>query len=151
MQPVLKRSRGLSSRRPKPCSLVIFSLGGRRLAVLAEELGGVWPWTEVIPVPSETPFISGIVRRADQVLPVFDLAAKLNLQVEGSEPFCMIVKHQDGPVAVCIDGTMPTLKLVEAANIRPILGEQDAALHGLCLIESEELPIYSLSQLGRDS
>ena len=33
-------------------TLVLFSVGGRPLAAKVEEVGGVWPWTGAMPVPS---------------------------------------------------------------------------------------------------
>ncbi|MBI4401866.1 MAG: chemotaxis protein CheW [Nitrospirae bacterium] len=123
-------------------------MGGRRLAAKVEEVGGVWPWTEAIPVPSGTAFVSAVVRRGEDVLPVFDLAGKLDLQVVGPAPLCLIAKRVDGPMAVRIDADIPTLHTIEETAIRtPASADPD--LVGVCVIGTGEVPIYSLATLGR--
>lgn len=45
---MLKTPHGPNSNAARaPWSLVMFSVGGRRLAAKVEEVGGVWPWTEL--------------------------------------------------------------------------------------------------------
>jgi chemotaxis signal transduction protein len=116
---MLKSSPGPTSKGPQNVSIVMFSIGGQRLAAKAEEVGGIWPWTEALPIPSGTPHVGAVLRRGADVLPVFDLAGKLGREVEGATPFCLIVRHADGPLAIRIDGAMPTLQSVETARIRP--------------------------------
>lgn len=128
-------------------SLVMFSVGGRRLAAKVEEVGGVWPWTEAIPVPSGTAFVNAVVRRGEDVLPVFDLAGKLGLQVVGPASLCLIAKQVDGPMAVRIDADLPTLQTIEETAIRKPAGA-DPDLVGVCVIGTGEVPIYSLATLG---
>jgi chemotaxis signal transduction protein len=127
--------------------LLVFSVGGRRMAARANDVGGIWPWAEVVSIPSGTPHISAVLRQGDDILPVFDLAGRLNVQVKGSALLCLIVKRKDGPMAVCIDGDMPTLQSVSEESIRPVAWK-DSDVIGTCRIEAEEVPVYSLAQLG---
>lgn len=143
---MLKTPRGQSSNAPKAWSLVVFSVGGRSVAARAEDVMSVLPWAEAIPVPSGTAFVNAVLRHGDDVLPVFDLAAKLRVQVKGARPLCVIAKRRDGPIAVCIDGEIPSLQTVEAAAVRLAAGGSDIA--GSCLVGDEEVPIYSLTTLG---
>jgi chemotaxis signal transduction protein len=147
---MLKTHRGPSSEPPKSCPLVIFSLGGRRLAARAEEVGGVFPWADAMPVPSGTAFVNAIIRRGDEVLPVFDLASRLNLHVAGASPWGLIAKRRDGPIALRIDGEIPSLRSVEAGALRSAAGGE-ADIAGTCLLGNEEVPIYSLATLGLSS
>jgi chemotaxis signal transduction protein len=138
---------GPNSKVSPTCLVVVFSVGNRRMAVKAEEVGGVWPWVEATLIPSGTAHIRAVMRRGDDVLPVFDLAEWLHVQVQGVAPLCLIVKRQDGPMAVCIDADIPTLQTIDASAIKPSPnpGSEEA---GLCQIGSEEIPLYSLLTLG---
>jgi chemotaxis signal transduction protein len=145
---------GLRSRKitqgpakAKSIMLLIFSVGGRRIAVRANDVGGIWPWTEVVSVPSGTPHVSAVLRQGEDILPVFDLAGRLSVQVAGSALLCLIAKRKDGPMAVCIDGDIPTLQSVSEESIRPVAWK-DSDVIGTCRIDAEELPVYSLAQLG---
>jgi chemotaxis signal transduction protein len=140
-------SHGRSSKLAKTIPLVIFSVGRRRLAARAEEVGGIWPWTPTMPVPSGTPFVNAVMRRGDEVMPVFDLADRLRVQVEESGRLCLIAKRRDGPMAICIDGDIPTLHVLDPDGIRPA-GSADADVVGTCRIGDHEVPIFSLVQLG---
>ncbi len=139
---------GPNSKAAPTCLVVVFSVGNRRMAVKAEEVGGVWPWIEAIPIPSGTAHIRAMMRRGDDVLPVFDLAEWLHVQVQGAAPLCLIAKRRDGPMAVCIDADIPTLQTIDASAIKPSPnpGSEEA---GHCQIGSEEIPLYSLLTLGQ--
>src|SRR5437763_7303762 len=138
--------RGPSSKAVQHWSVVVFRIGGRSLAAKADEVGGVWPWQPGVAVPSKTPFVSAIVRRGDQVLPVFDLAARLKLRVKAGRPLCLIARHRDGPMAICIDDDVPTLQHIEPGLIGgPTDDEPDVI--GTFQINGETVSIYSLATL----
>lgn len=139
---MLTTRRGSNSNTTTTCTLVVFSIGGQRLATRSEEVGGVWPWTNAMPVPSGTAFMNALVRRGEDVLPVFDLAAKLNVRVRGAASLCLIAKRKDGPMAIRIDEEIPTLHVVEQASIRQTPGANSEAGEA-CEIGLDELPIYS--------
>jgi chemotaxis signal transduction protein len=56
--------------------LLVFSVGGRRIATRANDVGGIWLWTEVVSVPSGTAHINAVLRHGEDILPVFDLAGR---------------------------------------------------------------------------
>lgn len=141
---------GQTPEAPKPWSLVIFSVGGKRVAVRAEEIGGVSPWTEAMPVPSLTPYVNAVARQGDEILPVFNFARLLMVQVSKAGPLCLRAKRPDGPMAVCIDPDVPTLQQVEAKAVRPAPSELPGAV-GMCSIGPEEVPIYSWAMIGHTS
>ncbi|MEP6887145.1 MAG: chemotaxis protein CheW [Nitrospirales bacterium] len=145
---------GLRSRKvaqgpvkAKSIMLLVFSVGGRRMAARANDVGGIWPWTEVMSIPSGTPYVCAVLRQGEDIFPVFDLAGRLSVQVKGSALLCLIAKRKDGPMAVCIDGDIPTLQAVSEESIRPVAWK-DSDVIGTCRIEAEELPVYSLARLG---
>ena len=63
-------------------NVVVFSVGGMKLAARTEDVGGVSPWTESIPVPSRTPFVQAMLKRDNHVMPVYDLASQTESQTD---------------------------------------------------------------------
>src|SRR6476661_6646152 len=100
-------------------NVVLFSVGGVKLAARTEDVGGVSPWTKSIPVPSRTPFVQAMLKREKDVMPVYDLATRLSRELEGDPLLCLVARHVDGPMAICIDGVIPSLHNVDAAHIVP--------------------------------
>jgi chemotaxis signal transduction protein len=128
-------------------SLMVFSIGGSLLAARTEDVGGVLPWTGAMPVPSRTPYMGALMRHGEDVLPVFDLAEMLALQVQGTEPMCLIAKRQDGPMAICIDAAIPKLAVVEPNGLYPP-AQPNPNILWHCQIEGKDVPIYSFAHLG---
>ena len=46
----------------KSWNVVVFSVGGRKLAARTEDVGGVAAWVEPVPVPSRTPFVGAMLK-----------------------------------------------------------------------------------------
>ena len=134
-------------KQTKTCTVVLFSIGGRRLAARIEEIGGVWPWTTPTLVPSRTAYVNAIARHGNEMLPVFDLAGKLDVEVKSGAPFCLVAKHDKGPLAICIDGEVPSVHNVEESSIRPApIANED--IPETCQIGIEEIPVYSFKNIG---
>ena len=129
-------------------SVVVFFVGGLKLAARTEDVGGVSPWTESIPVPSRTPFVQAMLKRGNHVMPVYDLASRLSCLVHGDLLLCLEARHLDGPMAICIDGDVPSLETVDATAIRPN-GREDVETLGMVTIGGEDVAIVALQQLGR--
>ncbi len=144
---MLKTRHGPNSKAAPAWSIMVFAVGGRRLAARADEVGGIRSWRAPVPVPSGTPFVHSLVRLGDEVLPVFDLAGRLNVRVKGAMPLCLIAKRKDGVMAICIDEEIPTLHSVEAGRVTAA-GPTHADMHGTCTIAGEEVPIFALATLG---
>ena len=144
---MLKTSLGQTRKANVAKALVMFAVGGHRLAARADEVAEVRQWTDSMPVPSKTPYISAVVRHGDEVVPVYDMAARLNVQVLGASPLCLVAKRRDGPVALCIDAEIPTLWNVDTASVRSVTGDNPDVV-AMCHIDEDDVPIYSLSMLG---
>lgn len=134
----------------RPQHLVLFSVAGKRMAARTEEIAGIMPWSAAIPVPSETPFVTSLVRQEEGCLPVFDLAAKFERTMREGECLCLVVKHVDGPLAICIDAEVPSLQMVPCSSIQYRIGD-DPDCAGLCVAGGEQLPIINLATLGVSS
>lgn len=131
-------------------NVVVFSIGGIKLAARTEDVGGVSPWTESIPVPSRTPFVQAMLKRENHVMPVYDLAARLSRRLIGSPLLCLVARHLDGPMAICIDADMPSLETVDATAIRSN-GSEDLETHGTVTIAGNDVAIVALQRLGRST
>lgn len=129
------------------CRLLVFSVGGRRLAVKTEEIIGVSAWVGSIPIPSRTPFISAVIRRDQEVFPVCDLAGMLKVRVKGEQRLCLMAKQAGGAMAICIDEEMPVLHSLDAAKIQAYR-DKDIHTVGCFTDEFEDVPIISAARLG---
>ena len=129
-------------------TVVVFSIGGMKLAARTEDVGGVSPWTESIPVPSRTPFVQAMLKRDNHVMPVYDLAARLSRTLQGDPLLCLVARHLDGPMAICIDADVPSLETVDSTTIRPN-GRGDVESLGSVTIGEDDVAIVALQRLGR--
>jgi len=129
-------------------SVMVFSVGGMKLAARTEDVGAVSPWTESIPVPSRTPFVQAMLKRGNRVMPVYDLATRLSCKLQGDPLLCLVARHIDGPMAICIDADVPSLETVDAMAIRPDIRE-DVETLGMVTIDNENVAIVALTRLGR--
>lgn len=127
---------------------MIFSIGGMKLAARTEDVGGVSPWTDSIPVPSRTPFVQAMQKRDHEVMPVYELANRLSRTLQGDPLLCLVARHVDGPMAICIDAAVPSLETVDAAAIRPTIGG-DLETLGSVTIGGDDVTIVALQRLGR--
>ncbi|UVT20612.1 MAG: chemotaxis protein CheW [Nitrospira sp.] len=128
-------------------NLLVFLIGGRRLAMKTQEVAGISPWETSIPVASRTPFVTAVVRRHQVVLPVFDLAKLLRVSVQGSSPLCLTAKHPQGDMAICIDEEIPVLQTLDAAAIQAYRGK-DVPAEWSYASGLDEIPILSVHRLG---
>lgn len=127
--------------------LLVFSVGGRPLAVNMSDVVTIFQWTECIPVASRTPFITAVVRRGHTVLPVFELASALRLSVQGDNPLCLQVKHPLGDMVMCIDEGMTGIHSPAPSAIHTYQGKdlpaKESYTNGL-----DEIPILDMSRFG---
>jgi chemotaxis signal transduction protein len=147
---VLRAARGQQEAQgtKRSWNVVVFSVGGMKLAARTEDVGGVSPWAETIPVPSRTPFVQVMLKRDNHVIPVYDLAARLSRTVQGDPLLCLVARHLDGPMAICIDADVPAIARVDAASIRQN-GERDIESLGSVTIGENDVTIVALQRLGR--
>ena len=129
-------------------NMVLFSVGGIKLAARTEDVGGISPWSRSIPVPSRTPFVHAMLKRDHDVIPVYDLATRLSRTPQGDPLLCLVARHLDGPMAICIDADVPSLETVDVLAIRPS-GSEDIETLGMVTIGGEDVAIVALQRLGR--
>jgi chemotaxis signal transduction protein len=132
----------------KSWNVVVFSVGGRKLAARTEDVGGVAAWVEPVPVPSRTPFVGAMLKREKDVMPVYDLATRLQREPEGDALLCLVARHIDGPMAICIDSVIPTLHSIEINQIVPSKS-MDLETLGCFSEDGSDIEIVALQRLGR--
>ena len=130
-------------------NVVVFSVGGKKLAARTEDVGGIAPWIEPLPVPSRTPFVGAMLKRDKDVMPVYDLGGRLSRHPEGDTLLCLVARHVDGPMAICIDGVIPSLHNVDVAQILPSK-HLDLETLGSFREEGQDIEIVALQRLGRN-
>lgn len=129
-------------------NVVVFSVGGTKLAARTEDVGGVAPWIEPVPVPSRTPFLGAMLKREKEVMPVYDLAGRLQRELEGESLLCLVARHVDGPIAICIDSVIPSLHTIEIGQIVPSK-RMDLETLGSFNNDGQDIDIVALQRLGR--
>jgi chemotaxis signal transduction protein len=129
-------------------NVVVFSIGGVKLAARTEDVGGVAPWIDPVPVPSRTPFVGAMLAREKNVMPVYDLATRLRREPEGDTLLCLVARHLDGPMAICIDAVIPSLHNVDVGQIVPSK-RMDLETLGSFTDEGQDIDIVALQRLGR--
>ena len=130
-------------------NVVVFSVGGKKLAARTEDVGGIAPWIDPVPVPSRTPFVNAMLKREKDVMPVYDLGTRLSRQPEGDTLLCLVARHVDGPMAICIDGVIPSIHNVDVAQI--VTSQRlDLETLGSFHDEGQDIDIVALQRLGRN-
>jgi chemotaxis signal transduction protein len=129
-------------------NVVVFSVGGKKLAARTEDVGGIAPWIEPVPVPSRTPYVGAMLKREQQVMPVYDLGTRLSRPPEGDTLLCLVARHVDGPMAICIDSVIPSIHNVDVAQIVPSQ-RLDLETLGSFQDEGQDVDIVALQRLGR--
>jgi len=142
------RQQGQVVSAKRSWNVVVFSVGGKKLAARTEDVGGVAPWIDPVPVPSRTPFVGAMLKREQEVMPVYDLGTRLSREPEGDPLLCLVARHVDGPMAICIDGIIPSLHSVDATQIVPSK-RLDLETLGSFTDEGQEIDIVALQRLGR--
>jgi hypothetical protein len=89
-----------------------------------------------------------MLKRDNHVMPVYDLAARLSRTLQGDPLLCLVARHLDGPMAICIDADVPSLETVDATAIRPN-DRGDIETLGLVTIGENDVAIVELQRLGR--
>ncbi|HXH85725.1 MAG TPA: chemotaxis protein CheW [Nitrospira sp.] len=132
----------------KSWNVVVFSVGGIKLAARTEDVGGVAPWIEPVPIPSRTPYVGAMLKRDKDVMPVYDLAMRLQREPEGDTLLCLVARHVDGPMAICIDSVIPSLHNIEVNQISQST-RMDLETLGSFKNEGQNIDIVALQRLGR--
>jgi hypothetical protein len=89
-----------------------------------------------------------MLKRDNNVMPVYDLAARLSRTLQGNPLLCLVARHLDGPMAICIDADVPSLETVDVTAIRPN-DRGDIESFGSVTIGETDVAIVALQRLGQ--
>ena len=89
---------------PASRQLVVFSLGSEEYALPIGAVHEIIRFTEPRSVASDDSWIRGVIGLRGKIIPIFDLAARMQLEAVGSEPGkIVIVEGATGQVGVMVD------------------------------------------------
>jgi purine-binding chemotaxis protein CheW len=84
--------------------LVVFSLGSEEYALPIGSVHEIIRYTEPRTVASEAAWIRGVIGLRGKIIPIFDLASRMELENVGSEPGkIVIVEAGTGQVGIMVD------------------------------------------------
>jgi purine-binding chemotaxis protein CheW len=84
--------------------LVVFSLGSEEYALPIGSVHEIIRFTEPRTVASDAAWIRGVIGLRGKIIPIFDLASRMELDTVGSEPGkIVIVESGTGQVGVMVD------------------------------------------------
>jgi purine-binding chemotaxis protein CheW len=84
--------------------LVVFSLGSEEYALPIGSVHEIIRFTEPRTVASDADWIRGVIGLRGKIIPIFDLASRMELEAAGSEPGkIVIVESGSGQVGVMVD------------------------------------------------
>jgi purine-binding chemotaxis protein CheW len=100
--------------------LVVFSLGAEEYALPIAAVHEIIRFSEPRSVASEVAWIRGVIGLRGKIIPIFDLAARLDLAGTGSEPGkIVILETGGGQVGVMVDEVEEVLT-VGSAQLEPV-------------------------------
>ncbi len=96
---------------------LIFSLGGRELAIKAEYLQGVERLGDITPVPNVASWINGVINLRGSIASVVDLRAFLDIERLPYNPLTRLLSVQCNEMAICliVDGISEMLLIPDTA------------------------------------
>ena len=100
--------------------LVVFSLGAEEYALPIEAVHEIIRFSEPRSVASEVAWIRGVIGLRGKIIPIFDLAARLELAGTGTEPGkIVILETGTGQVGVMVDEVEEVLT-IESDQLEPV-------------------------------
>jgi len=100
--------------------LVVFSLGAEEYALPIASVHEIIRFSEPRSVVSEVAWIRGVIGLRGKIIPIFDLAARLDLADTGTEPGkIVILATGDGQVGVMVDEVEEVLT-VASDQLEPV-------------------------------
>jgi len=100
--------------------LVVFSLGAEEYALPIAAVHEIIRFAEPRSVASEVPWIRGVIGLRGKIIPIFDLAARLELAATGTDPGkIVILETGTGQVGVMVDEVEEVLTL-RADQLEPV-------------------------------
>jgi purine-binding chemotaxis protein CheW len=115
--------------------LVVFSLGSEEYALPIGSVHEIIRFTEPRTVASDADWIRGVIGLRGKIIPIFDLAARMELDTAGSEPGkIVIVESGTGQVGVMVDEVEEVLTVV-SEQLEDVPSAASDAIEAIAKIE----------------
>jgi purine-binding chemotaxis protein CheW len=115
--------------------LVVFSLGSEEYALPIGSVHEIIRFTEPRTVASDAAWIRGVIGLRGKIIPIFDLAARMELGTVGSEPGkIVIVESGTGQVGVMVDEVEEVLT-VSSEQLEDVPSASSDAIEAIAKIE----------------
>jgi purine-binding chemotaxis protein CheW len=115
--------------------LVVFSLGSEEYALPIGSVHEIIRFTEPRTVASDAAWIRGVIGLRGKIIPIFDLAARMELGTVGSEPGkIVIVESGTGQVGVRVDEVEEVLT-VSSEQLEDVPSASSDAIEAIAKIE----------------
>jgi len=93
--------------------LVVFSLGDEEYALPITHVQEIIRYTEPRGVASQTPWVKGVISLRGKIVPVYDLASRLNLSVDAVASKIVMVESGDDMAGVIVGDVEEVLTLTQ--------------------------------------
>jgi purine-binding chemotaxis protein CheW len=115
--------------------LVVFSLGSEEYALPIGSVHEIIRYTEPRTVASDAEWIRGVIGLRGKIIPIFDLASRMQLENLGSEPGkIVIVESGTGQVGVMVDEVEEVLT-VSSEQLEDVPSATSDAIEAIAKIE----------------
>ena len=115
--------------------LVVFSLGSEEYALPIGSVHEIIRYTEPRTVASDAEWIRGVIGLRGKIIPIFDLAARMELEKLGSEPGkIVIVESRTRQVGVMVDEVEEVLT-VTSEQLEDVPSAASDAIEAIAKIE----------------
>ena len=115
--------------------LVVFSLGSEEYALPIGSVHEIIRYTEPRTVASDAAWIRGVIGLRGKIIPIFDLASRMELDTVGSEPGkIVIVESGTGQVGVMVDEVEEVLT-VSSDQLEDVPSASSDAIEAIAKIE----------------
>ena len=115
--------------------LVVFSLGSEEYALPIGTVHEIIRFSEPRSVASEVPWIRGVIGLRGKIIPIFDLASRMELEKVGTEPGkIVIVESGTGQVGVMVDEVEEVLT-VSSGQLEDVPSAASDAIEAIAKIE----------------
>ena len=115
--------------------LVVFSLGSEEYALPIGSVHEIIRYTEPRTVASDADWIRGVIGLRGKIIPIFDLASRMELDKAGSEPGkIVIVESGTGQVGVMVDEVEEVLT-VSSEQLEDVPSAASDAIEAIAKIE----------------
>jgi purine-binding chemotaxis protein CheW len=85
--------------------VVIFKIENEEYAADIMQIERILDYTEPTKIPEAPPFVKGIIKYQERILPIIDLKTRMHLSQkdEGYEPKIIVVKNEDKYIGLIVD------------------------------------------------